>query len=65
MGRFWILAGGGLAFFIVMTARPDPGIFIESQRGQIAKNLPAGCKMLDVGQYANINRLVAINCDAR
>ena len=47
MGRFWILAGGGLAFFIVMTARPDPGIFIESQRGQIGQE--SSCGLQDVG----------------
>lgn len=65
MGRYWIIAGGGLAFILVMTARPDPEIFTEWQRGQIAKKLPEGCQMLDLGQYADINRLVAVNCDRR
>lgn len=32
------------------------------QRGEIRKQLPDGCQIYDLGQYADIRRLVVVHC---
>ena len=65
MQRTIFIIGGCALFIFVTLIQPGADERRQYQRELIAQKLPAGCQILDLGQYADIDRLVTINCDGR
>jgi hypothetical protein len=61
-----IFITGGCALWILLTLiQPGADERRRVQRELFAKKLPADCQIFDLGQFADIDRVVAINCDGR